>query len=106
LEVYGPALVPTFVNDGWARRFGQNLLNIFQPGSSQRTPYDRFMLRFHHFLKTNDFYQDRAPRRFWHFQPGTAWLAFTDGLSHAELRGRFALDHSFFIEPGVLALPD
>ena len=98
--------LPNMFTEGWAWRFGQGLLNVFQPGSSERTIYDRFMLRFHHFLKTNDHFQERSPKRFWHFAPGTAWLAFTDSLSHADLRGRFALEHSFFIDPQSLALPD
>lgn len=105
LTRYGSEVgLPNLFNEGWAWRFGQGLLSIFQPGSNQRTVYDRFMLRFHHFLKTSDHFQDRAPKRFWHFGPGTAWLAFTDSLSHGELRGRFALEHSFFVPPRALAL--
>jgi len=98
--------LPNVFSEGWAWRFGQGLLSIFQPGSNQRTVYDRFMLRFHHFLKTNDHFQERSPKRFWHFAPGTTWLAFTDSLSHADLRGRFALEHSFFIAPQSLTLPN
>ncbi len=107
LATYGQTVgLPNMFSEGWAWRFGQGLFNIFQPGSGARTVYDRFMLRFHHFLKTYDSFQERAPKRFWHFAPGSAWLAFTDALSHAELRGRHALEHSFFIAPETLALPD
>ena len=35
-----------------------------------------------------------------------AWLAFTDVCSHAVLRGRYALEHSYFVAPEALALPD
>ena len=31
------------------------------------------------------------------------WLAMTDACTYAVLRGRFALEHSFFITPRVLA---
>ncbi len=107
LERFGPQVgLPAAHDTGWARRLGQNLLGLFQPGSQERTAYDSFMLRLHHFLKTNSDFQERAPRRFWHFKPGTAWLAFTDTVSHAELRGQFALEHSFFIAPQSLALPE
>ncbi len=106
LSQYGHELgLPNIFSEGWASRFGQGLLSIFQPGSGERTIYDRFMLRLHHFLKTNEHFQERAPKRFWHFPPGSAWLAFTDALSHADLRGRFALEHSFFIAPQSLVLP-
>ncbi|MBI3408276.1 MAG: Kdo hydroxylase family protein [Planctomycetes bacterium] len=91
---------------GWTARLGQGLLDLFQPGSEKRTAYDRFMLRLHHYLKTNDRFQERAPRRFWHFPPHSAWLLFSDGLSHAELRGRYALEHSFLISPKALELPE
>jgi hypothetical protein len=107
LAQYGADVgLPNMFTEGWAWRFGQGLLSIFQPGSNQRTIYDRFMLRFHHFLKTNDHFQERSPKRFWSFSPGTAWLAFTDSLSYADLRGRFALEHSFFIAPESLVRPD
>ena len=29
----------------------------------------------------------------------------TDACSHAALRGRYALEHSYFVDPKVLALP-
>jgi hypothetical protein len=86
----------------WVRR----LIGLFQPTASERTPYDEFMLRLHHFLKASDEFQERATRRIWHFKPGTAWLLFSDGISHAELRGQYALEHSFFVAPHALALPD
>ena len=63
------------------------------------------MLRFHNFLKANDDFQERCPRRVWNFAPGSVWLAMTDTASHAVLRGRYALEHSYFISPESQALP-
>src|SRR5262249_24405286 len=77
-----------------------------RPGRRQRSPYDTFMLRFHDFLKANDEFQEHGPKRFWSFAPGSAWLVLTDVASHAVLRGRYALEHSYFVAPGSLALPD
>jgi hypothetical protein len=90
---------------GLVRRLGQGVLKLFIPNRRRRTVYDSFMLRFHDFLKKNDDFQEHGPKRFWHFQPGSAWMVFTDTASHAVLRGRFALEHSFFISPQDLALP-
>lgn len=90
----------------WTRRLSQHAVALFRPKVLERTEYDEFMLRLHHFLKSNDEFQERAPRRLWHFKPGTAWLLFADAVSHAELRGRFALEHSFFVAPASLVLPD
>jgi len=107
LEKYGrQAGLPNAQADTWVRRFGQGLLGMFQPNINERTEYDEFMLRLHHFLKTNDDFQERAARRLWHFKPGSAWLLFSDTIAHAELRGQHALEHSFFVAPHTLALPD
>ena len=73
---------------------------------TDRSPYDKFMLRFHDYLKANDEFQEHGPKRFWSFAPGSAWLVFTDVASHAALRGRFALEHSYFVAPETLSLPD
>ncbi len=82
---------------------GHRISRIFRP---KRTEYDAFMLRLHDFLKANDDFQARTPKRLWSFAPGSAWVAMTDACSHAVLRGRFALEHSFFIPPHGLALPE
>lgn len=107
LEKFGNQVgFPTPDTNTWVRRIGQGILGLFQPNVLERTEYDDFMLRLHHFMKTNDEFQERSPRRLWHFKPGTAWLLFTDTISYAELRGRYALEHSFFVAPETLALPD
>jgi hypothetical protein len=106
LEKYGQQVgLPHAEANTWVRRLGHGLLGIFQPTVLERTEYDEFMLRLHHFLKTNDEFQEHAPRKLWYFKPGTAWLLFSDTISHAELRGQYALEHSFFVAPETLALP-
>ncbi len=107
LEKYGKQVgLPLQDSDSWVRKVGQGIRGLFQPNVLGRTAYDDFMLRLHHFLKTNDDFQERSPRRLWRFRPGTAWLLFSDTISHAELRGQFALEHSFFVAPETLALPE
>ena len=86
-------------------RLRRGVVGVFRPGRRDRSPYDAFMLRFHNFLKKNDQFQEHCPKRFWHFPPGSAWLVLTDTASHAALRGRFALEHSYFVAPHTLALP-
>ena len=95
------------------RRLATGLMGQLQARLSPRlasrtswSAYDLYMLRLHHFLKTNDEFQERGPKRLWRFPPGSAWLALTDTCSHAVLRGQYALEHSYFIAPGALALPD
>jgi hypothetical protein len=106
LERFGHVVgLPTDQAGSWKYRLKGNLFRLFHPGRPTRSVYDGFMLRFHDFLKANDEFQEKGPKRFWSFAPGSAWLAMTDVTSHAALRGRFALEHSYFIAPHTLALP-
>jgi hypothetical protein len=98
------AEVVALAEPGWGSRLREAVLAVFRAGG-RRSAYDTFMLRFHDFLKANAWLQRDAPRRHWAFQPGSAWLAMTDVCSHAVLRGRFALEHSYFIAPHAQALP-
>jgi len=107
LERFGTRVgLPTGQGASWTRQIGRHMLRLFRPGRAQRSLYDMFMLRFHDFLKANDEFQEHGPKRFWTFAPGSAWLVLTDVASHAVLRGRFALEHSYFVAPETLALPD
>jgi 3-deoxy-D-manno-oct-2-ulosonic acid (Kdo) hydroxylase len=106
LDRFGSAAgLPGHQGLGVARKLTHRMLGIFQPARRRRSPYDSFMLRFHDFLKANDDFQERGPKQYWKFPPGSAWLVFTDVASHAVLRGRFALEHSYFVSPATLALP-
>jgi hypothetical protein len=73
---------------------------------SGRPAYDAFMLSFQQHLRSDDHFQEHAHRRFHHFPPGSAWLLFADGLSHAVLRGQHALEHSYFVPIDTLVRPD
>jgi hypothetical protein len=107
LERYGAAAgLPAGQGGAWVRRVRDGVLRLFRPGRPPRSTYDAFMLRFHDYLKAHEEFQERGPKRFWKFPPGSAWLALTDTCSHAVLRGRYALEHSYFIDPSALALPD
>jgi hypothetical protein len=85
--------------------FWEPIMACLQPARRRRSEYDRFMLRFHDYLKANREFQATGPKREWSFPPGSAWLAFTDSASHAVLRGRYALEHSYFVAPEALTLP-
>ncbi len=107
LERYGAAAgLPGRHVPGLLDQVRRGLLGLFRPRQRRRSAYDSFMLRFHDYLKNNEEFQERGPKRLWQFPPGSVWLAITDTCSHAVLRGRFALEHSYFLAPVVLALPD
>jgi hypothetical protein len=55
------------------------------------SPYDRSMRRIHNYMKeTESFHQNLADYREIRFPPGSAWMVFTDGISHAALTGQYA----------------
>jgi hypothetical protein len=106
LQLYGNQVgLPSHQSMAWPRRLRHGMLGIFWPRQPQRSEYDDFMLRFHNFLKANEEFQERCRKRIWRFPPGSAWMVMTDTASHAALRGRFALEHSYFIAPHTLSLP-
>ena len=73
----------------WLEQLREGVVRLFRPGKMKRSVYDSFMLRFHDFLKRNEGFQERGPKRLWTFPPGSAWIAFTDTCSHSVLRGRY-----------------
>ncbi len=62
-----------------------------------RSGYDRFMLRFHEYLKRNEGFQKNTPKYPFNFPPGSTWLTFTDVLPHSVLSGQHALEQTFII---------
>jgi hypothetical protein len=105
LRHYG-AIVGLTAPTGWWQPLHGSILRLLQAPQSARLPYDDFLERLQQFLKHYEPFQDRAPKRCWRFAPGVAWLLFTDGTSHAELRGRHVLEFTFLIPPAALACPE
>ena len=70
-----------------------------------RPAYDRFMLRFHDYLKENEAYQKNGDKERVEFPPMATWLVFTDGVPHAALSGQFALEQTYMIPPDALVAP-
>jgi len=82
------------------------LQRLLQRDWSGRPAYDCFMSRIQQMLRSDEQFQEKAPRRLTSFAPGSAWLLFGDAIAHAELRGQFALEHTFFVPPHALARPE
>jgi len=71
----------------------------------ERSPYDRFMLRFHHYLKENRDFQRGCPKTRLEFPPDSTWIVFTDGFPHAVLSGQFALEQTVIVPYHALLAP-
>jgi hypothetical protein len=91
--------------DGWTTP-AQSVVRLFTGGGPARSAYDTWMLRLHHEMKEDEAFQAQAVRRLWTFPPGSVWMLFSDGVAHALMRGRFTLEHSFFVPHANLARPD
>jgi hypothetical protein len=98
-----------------ARRRGSPFLPLLRPlktvgraiglAGPERSPYDRFMLRFHDYLKEQRDFQQECAKTCLEFPPGSTWIVFTDGVPYAVLSGQFLLEQTFIIPPDALVAP-
>ena len=72
----------------------------------RRTPYDSLMLALHDAAKLDPAYQRDAPRRVVEFRPGATWIAFTDSVVHAAVRGSYALEQTFYLPLSAMSAPE
>lgn len=92
--------------DGFLQRTVQSVGHAIGIRGMGRTPYDMFMLRFHDYLKENVEFQERAPKSRLDFPPLSTWLVYTDGVAHAAISGRYALEQTLLIPSEALVSPD
>jgi hypothetical protein len=71
-----------------------------------RSPYDKFMLGFHDFLKSNAAYQQNCAKYRFSFPPNSTWMVFTDVVPHSVLSGRFALEQTMIVPRQSLLNPE
>ena len=71
-----------------------------------RSAYDEFMLRFHHYLKADDGFQRDGQLQTAAFPPGASWITFTDQVAHKALSGQFALEQTCIVPLAAMLLPE
>lgn len=81
------------------------LLKAVGVKGTDRSAYDRFMLRFHDYLKENTDYQTNYPKERIEFPPGSSWLVYTDTVPHAVLEGQYALEQTYIIPLEAMVEP-
>jgi hypothetical protein len=113
-----PQLVRHYASDAGLLGIAQNsgdrirsrikrLLRAVGLPAVDRSSYDKFMLRFHDYLKENSaFQQNSSGKSRLSFPPMATWLVFTDGVPHAALSGQSALEQTFIIPRQALVAPD
>jgi len=74
--------------------------------AAQHSPYDKFMLRFHDYLKENQSFQENCEKILMEFPPGSTWICFTDTVPHAVLSGQYALEQTFIVPIRAMVKPE
>ena len=71
------------------------------------SPYDRVMRKFHNYMKdTPSFQQELQGHEEFRFPPFSAWMVFTDMVSHACLSGQHAFVHTSIVPLNNCRLPE
>jgi len=74
--------------------------------TTDRSQYDKFMLRFHDYLKENSDFQQNCTKIHINFPPMATWMCYTDSVPHAVLSGQYALEQTFIIPVRALVTPE
>jgi hypothetical protein len=115
-----PLLVKTFADDAGLGRFaresgsaGEKIKKAFAPvmravgvKGMDRSAYDRFMLRFHDYLKDSSEYQTKWPKVRLEFPAGSTWMVYTDQVPHAAISGQFMTEQTFIIPVKAMVTPE
>jgi hypothetical protein len=78
--------------------FSSVALMLTSTTKSRRTFYDHIMLCLQDRMKRDQNYQEEAERVKVEFPPGSTWLAFTDQVPHAAMRGQYQLEQTFLLD--------
>jgi hypothetical protein len=79
------------------------VLSLLRITKTARSPYDALMLQLHDHMKEDTAYQERAPQTTFDFPAGSAWVVFTDAVSHAAMAGQYQLEQTFLLPVDAMA---
>lgn len=94
---------PLDLREGWldrARTGASRVLGRIVPPARllDSSPYDRAMRRFHNYMKDTPAFQNATEGHAeFRFKPFSAWMVFTDMVSHACIEGRYAFIDTFVV---------
>jgi hypothetical protein len=78
--------------------FSFAVLHLLHITRERRTAYDYYMLRLHDRMKADEHYQVKVEKFEFEFPAGSTWLAFSDQVSHAAVRGQYQLEQTFLVD--------
>lgn len=74
----------------------RHLMKKLKVTKGYRTAYDDLMLKIHHAMKLDSAYQQQF-KKLHDFPAGSAWLVYTDVVSHAAMSGQHLLEQTFYL---------
>jgi hypothetical protein len=91
-------VIKTFSSYLKAPLYGSSkILQWLQLTRGYRSHYDHYMLQLHDAMKADYVYQKSANQQEIHFPAGSSWVVYTDLVSHAAMKGQFALEQTFYL---------
>jgi hypothetical protein len=72
-------------------------LRLLHITKRERSAYDHYMLQLHDGMKADLGYQTQAVQRSFKFPAGSAWIVYSDLVSHAAMRGQYALEQTYHL---------
>jgi len=94
--------VPSIPAPLWGSSVALNLLRVTK---SRRSAYDHYMLQLHDRMKADPAYQAQSAQTPFEFPTGTTWMTYTDLVSHAAMRGQYALEQTFYLPVDAMLDP-
>ena len=103
---------PEYLTTGPLDHLRSGLINLAARGIPvlkvlDSSPYDRAMRKFHNYMKdTPAFQQQQQGHQEFRFPPFSAWMVYTDMVSHACLSGQHAFIHTSLVRLENCHLPE
>jgi 3-deoxy-D-manno-octulosonic acid hydroxylase-like protein len=101
-EAVASRYLPSLPGPVWG---SSSVLGWFGITKGRRSAYDHFMLRLHDRMKSDQAYQSQAGQIVHEFDAGTTWIAFTDHVSHAAMKGQYAFEQTFYLPVDCMGDP-
>ncbi len=86
-------------------RGSSQVLELLRITKTRRSVYDHFMLQLHDRMKADPAYQAGAAQKVHEFQAGSTWMVFTDQVSHAAMKGQYALEQTYHLPVDCMLEP-
>ena len=96
------------LNAGWRvgmREVASTMKRSLPLPITVRSSYDSLMLRLHDRMKENGRFQETCEKFDYRFPPGSTWMCYTDGVAHAVMSGKYAIEQTYIIPLQSLVSP-